>query len=478
MTKQDIDTLEDSPASRRGQPTPLRPYLFIVLECDRPTAGGARYALTGIDEIIIGRGADREATRHPSGSHIKLRVCVPGRSISSTHARLRRTGEGWLLEDAGSTNGTLVNGSPVQRVLVRDGDVIELGHTLFLLRDALASPQGIAPDLESLHSGSAPPGFLSLIPANAPRLEALTRIAKSPLPILLLGETGTGKEVIARSIHQISGRPGPFIAVNCGAIPSNLVESHLFGHEKGAFSGAIRAELGAVRAADRGTLLLDEIGDLPVAAQPAFLRFLQDSEVSPVGSAQASRIDVRIVAATHHKLAEPSARTGFRSDLFARLSGYTYLLQPLCERREDLGVFVAAILAKNAKVAAPNIEVTMSPAVGRYLLSNDWPSNIRELEHVLVRGLILAEEGRIELAHLLDGASEELVVGVPSSVFRLPPLSKEQLQLRAELIAQLERHNGSVTNVAKALGKARTQVHRWIKRFEIDHRSFRGFTQH
>src|SRR5688500_10869775 len=155
--------------------------------------------------------------------------------MSTTHARmLHKSGE-WVLEDARSTNGSYINGSRVERALVRDGDVIELGHTLFVLRLDVRTPSGCESDCDTLRRETMVPGFSTLVPDEQPRLDALTRIARSNISILLLGETGSGKEVIARSLHRISGRAGSFVAVNCGALPANLVESHLFGHVRGAF---------------------------------------------------------------------------------------------------------------------------------------------------------------------------------------------------------------------------------------------------
>jgi transcriptional regulator with GAF, ATPase, and Fis domain len=366
----------------------------------------------------------------------------------------------------------------VRQAVLRDGDVIELGHTLFLLREAVPAPEGISPSLDSLHRSSSPPGFATLLPDEEPRLESLARIANSTIPVLLLGETGTGKEVLARSIHELSGRSGPLVAVNCGAMPANLVESQLFGHVKGAFSGAVRDEIGAVRAANGGTLLLDEIGDLPRPAQPAFLRFLQEREVSPVGSSQVHAVDVRVVAATHQPLGNAAAMPGFRSDLLARLSGFTHVLKPLRERREDLGLLIAAILAKNGTTIAHCADVAMAPSVGRQLLSRPWMSNIRELEQVLLRALILADGNVIEPRHLLHGGAEELTsAAMTATPGRLPPLSEEQANLRTELVRELERQNGSVAGVAKAFGKARTQIHRWMKRFDIDPNSYRRLSR-
>jgi transcriptional regulator of acetoin/glycerol metabolism len=229
-------------------------------------------------------------------------LTVPDTRMSTTHARLlRREGE-WHVIDAGSTNGTLRNGMALTDARLRDGDLLELGQTMFMYREIENDYGGRGGDLDSETLTAVPLGLATLDPSLAHRLGRLSRVGASPLSTLLLGETGTGKEVLARALHVLSKRPGPFVAVNCGAIPVNLVESQLFGHAKGAFSGAVRDEIGLVRAANYGTLLLDEIGDLPATSQAALLRVLQEGEVLPVGSVQPVKVDVRIVCATHKDL--------------------------------------------------------------------------------------------------------------------------------------------------------------------------------
>jgi transcriptional regulator with AAA-type ATPase domain len=474
MTEVETDTHKDSPPSEGAELMPVQPYLFLVLECDRLTAGGARFSLRGIDEVVIGRGPERRTARPVSGGVRRLVVHVPGKSMSSTHARIRCENGGWLLEDAQSTNGSNVNGSCVVRAVLRDGDVLELGHTLFVFRAAVPTPAGTPLDLDSADL-RLPLGFATLMPEERPRLEGLARIANDAsagLPILLQGETGTGKEVLARSIHHISGRAGRYVAVNCGALPSTLVESNLFGHVRGAFSGAFRDELGAIRTAHGGTLLLDEIGDLALAAQPSLLRFLQEREVTPVGSAQAHNVDVRVIAATHQPLDQMVARGTFRADLLARLSAFTHSLRPLRARREDLGVVTAALLVQDGTAFA---DAALSPQAGRQLLSADWPWNIRQLGQVLRRGFALAQGRVLSAKQVMDALRSDVRQqenGRPSQ----PPrsLSEEDALLQKELLMQLDRHAGNVTAVAKALGKERMQIHRWMKRFDIEPDAFRG----
>src|SRR5258706_2561941 len=302
MTTLESETLKDEIASHGTGPLPLFPYLFVVLECDRPATGGARYALEDVDEVILGRGSERKASLSRVDGVRRLTVGISSRSIAGTHARISRTSDGWVLEDTRSTNGSMVNGERVSRAVLRDDDIIELGHTIFALRRGLPTPPDTPPILDSAEGRAPHAALATLLPELARRFEKLARVAESNLSLLLFGETGTGKEVIAQAVHHLSGRKGGFVAVNCGAFPPNLVESSLFGHARGAFTGAVRDEPGFFRAAEGGTLLLDEIGDFPLVAQPALLRVLQEQEVLPVGTTRPVRVDVRVVAAPHHSL--------------------------------------------------------------------------------------------------------------------------------------------------------------------------------
>jgi DNA-binding NtrC family response regulator len=288
------------------------------------------------------------------------------------------------------------------------------------------------------------------------------------VPVLILGESGVGKEVVARALHAASNRKGLFVGVNCGAIPESLVESQLFGHVRGAFSGAVRDEPGFVRSADRGTLFLDEIADLPRASQAALLRVLQEREVIPIGTTRPVKVDLRFVAATHQSLATLVARGSFRHDLFARLAGYTLTVCPLRERKEDIGMLVPSILRKLDAERAPR--VTFTPAAGRALFAHDWPFNVRELEHALAAAMVLAPDLRIDANHLGASVLGEIeMTDAPSD--REPPGADDPIRL--QLLEQLAMHGGHVPTVARAMGKARMQVHRWLKRYGIDPGAYR-----
>lgn len=465
------DTFRDSPISEHTTISPVHPYLFLVLECDRPTSQGARYALAGVDEVVIGRGAERSATPQLVEGRHSLVIRVPGRSMSSLHARLLRTGAGWILEDGHSTNGSFVNGYRVQQADLRDGDIIELGHTLFILREAQPTPPDTPRIFDALQNPPLDHAVATLLPELSLQFENLTRLATTELPILLLGETGTGKEVLARALHRLSGKAGPFVAVNCGALPTNLVESQLFGHVRGAFSGAHRDEPGFFRAAERGTLLLDEIGELPPSAQPALLRVLQEEELAPVGSTRTVKINIRVIAATHQPLDNLVDRGSFRGDLLARLDGVRFTLPNLHARREDLGLIISQIV----RSLHQGTDLMLTAEAGLALVRHRWPFNARELDRALRRAVTLAGARPIAKSHL--ALTETRIVGSPapmSSYRGSRPLTSSELKLRRELLLRLAEQRGNVARVAEGMGKARAQIHRWIKRFSIDPKSFRN----
>ena len=232
---------------------------------------------------------------------------------------------------------------------------------------------------------------------NSPALEfalgEVERVAPTDSTVLVLGETGTGKELIARAIHNLSGRFGrPFVKLNCAAIPFDLLESELFGHEKGAFTGAIAQKIGRFEMAHSGTLFLDEIGDLPPALQPKLLRVLQEQEFERLGSGRTHRIDVRLVAATHHDLAQMVTRNEFRSDLYYRLNVFPILLPPLRERRQDIPPLVTHFVETFSRHMGKPIRHIPLETLAAFS-SYSWPGNIRELQNLIERAVIRSDDG-------------------------------------------------------------------------------------
>lgn len=465
MTKNQHEggTTEEPAVEERRAYDVTHSFLFVVLHCDQPALGGARYCLSELDVVEIGRGPTRAAARQVEGSTRQLDLRLPGTTISKAQARLVRRGADWTFEDAGSRNGSFLNGKRVSRAPLKDGDVIELGSVFLRYRVGLTSSPAAALDLD-LPTPQAP-GVHTLVPPLADELSALARIARAPITVLLLGESGTGKEVLAQAIHEISGRAGPLVAVNCGAFTASLLESQLFGHLKGSFTGAIRDEPGYVRRADGGTLFLDEVGDLPPPAQAALLRVLEAREVAPVGGTVPQKIDLRIVAATQKPIEKMVLRGEFRIDLLARLTGHQHTLTPLRERIEDMGVLVGALLRSSEIVGASALGFSVQ--AGRWLLSQRWALNIRELSQVLRVAAALTEGPLIERAHLTE-----------RNMGLLPSPEEEGLakpeELRERLVALLEKHNGNVSFVARDMGKARVQIHRWMQKLSIDVNTYRS----
>jgi transcriptional regulator with GAF, ATPase, and Fis domain len=471
-------TLSHSVTRQGTGRTRLAPHLFLVLQADQPLAASARYCLENVHSLSLGRAPEGNTARFERSEGHAFKLTVPDRWMSSSHAVLRRDLGQWVLEDAKSKNGTLVNGGRHERAVLADGDLVELGHTFFIFRQAIDTEEGAA-SLEVGELRSAAPGLATLVPSLATEFRNLEAIAPSSVSVVVHGETGTGKELVAQAIHKLSHRTGTFVAVNCAALTQTLVESELFGYRKGAFSGATEDRIGLIRSADRGTLFLDEIGDLPASAQAVFLRVLQESEVLPVGGTHPVKVDLRVLAATHRDLPELVEANQFRADLLARISGLTLTLPPLRARREDLGLLAGMLLRRH--VAKRGEPIHFSSDAARAMLLYRWPLNIRELEKCLTAAVVLARGGPVELIHFprpvqaaleepkskdapqTDGADENLE----------GPLSDEDQRRREEILGLLSEHGGNVTAVARVLGKARFQVQRWLKRYRIDPTSFR-----
>ena len=448
-----------SAALPRAASTPGAGAAVFVVACGhQPLVGPARLLLGGLGEVQLRRGAALAYAAGGGGGEL----AIPDREVSSRHARLTRIGAGWAVEDLGSKNGTFVNGDRVKVAALADGDVIDVGRAVLRFRDRVA--QAGAPFVQPV----ARRGLTSLVPALEADLAELERMAPSPITILIEGETGTGKEVMARLIHARSGRPGDFVGVNCGALARERVEAELFGWKRGAFPGA-GDHLGLVRAADQGTLFLDEIGDLPLRDQAALLRVLQEREVLPIGATRAVPVDLRVVAATNRPLDAMARRGEFRDDLLARLAGYRLRLAPLRERREDLGLLVADLLRDHGAPAG----IALATEALRALLAHGWPGNVRELDHAIAHALVQCQPETTILARHLP---RELVAApddAPADDGDRDDGDRDDDALRAQLVALLHEHRGNTAAVARAMGKAPMQIWRWLKRFDIDAKSLR-----
>jgi len=432
-----------------------RTVLTLAFRANGPFEPPSRHVLGAIDCVTFGRGS-RAAVRDERDGLRRLVLRVPDPMMSTDHGRLLHVRGRWRLDDPRSKNGAVVAGQPTRHAMLRPGDIFELGHTLFLFETADlpsdvpldAFPAGVdaAGGLETLHHGLGR------------EIALLVRVAAAEVPVLLLGETGTGKEIFARAVHALSGRRGPFVAVNCGGLAAGLMEAELFGHRRGAFSGAVSDRPGYLRSADRGTLFLDEVAELSPAAQAALLRALQQREVVPVGDASPTAIDIRLVAATHRDLAEMVGRGAFREDLHARLQGLTVSLPPLRERRCDIGVLIASLLRR----LGGGDEVRFVPAAAYALFRNPWPHNVRGLERCLETALALAAGRPIAVEHLRLG------VPVPEAAVPAAAATAMMATPERDRLAELMLANrGNVSAVARALETSRSQVRRLLARHGI-----------
>jgi transcriptional regulator with AAA-type ATPase domain len=440
------------------------PRLMVALSFHRPFVPGMRISMGSAHEVLVGRGPSR-AVEHEGRRTL---LTLEDRLLSRRHFAVRRLATGWEVEDLGSKNGTLLNGERRLRAILDDGDVIEAGSTILLFREEGFGRQNQVHeccdrDLAGEREWSLPAVLRTLSLDLERRFSELVRISKSSVPVLLRGESGVGKELIAYLVHELSGRSGAFVPINCGALPRTLIESELFGHRRGSFSDARQDRDGLVREAAGGTLFLDEIAELPAESQAALLRFLQGGEVRPVGANEVYTVDVRVVAATNQDLGKRIAFGSFRQDLYARLAGFRLELPSLRQRREDLGTLIATILPGLGRSAS---NITLHRQAARALFNYPYPLNVRELEQALRAAVVLADGKQIRLEHL------------PAAIRDHRPaaddLRPSDPVLRARLHDVLAETSGNVSAAARTLNKAPNQIRRWCERFEIDLESFRG----
>jgi transcriptional regulator with GAF, ATPase, and Fis domain len=398
-------------------------------------------------------------------------IVIPVNAVSRTHAEITWERGAFSLKDRDSTNGTFVDGRRVVDARLEHGQEVRFGDAIFKL---------VMHDAEALAryriDGTLTKGASRLATSGAELIggyqmdriaEELHRVARSPISVLLLGESGTGKEVIAGEIHRLSGRPGAFRAVNCAAIPENLFESELFGYKRGAFSGADRDKQGLIRAAHEGTLLLDEIGDMPLDAQAKLLRVLQSKEVYPLGSTTPETVDVRVVCATHRDLTRLQEDEKFRPDLFARVNEYQLRLPPLRDRKEDVYLLFRTFLERHGRS-----DLGVSFLFMTALLQYDFPYNVRELEGCAKRAIALATGQVLDVSLFPEPIQEEMAdygraAGPPSDTGAHAAPPRHGAPSETELRKLLAEHAGNVAAVGRVLGKARMQIHRWVERYGI-----------
>ena len=447
----------------------------------RDVAGAA----TAVGDMLVVAGAGRIAAFPLHGAEVVIGrapgcdVTIDHPSLSRRHARVRR-GARTTVEDLSSTNGTRVGAR-----LLRGGPPVELdGGAGFQIGPlAFVIVPGRAGDPSLQVSGVE---RLVVDDPAADRLPPLVRdIARSGVNVLIQGETGVGKEVLAGSLHALSGRTGAFVRVNCAALSDTLLESELFGHEKGAFTGAVAARPGLLEAAAGGTVFLDEIGELAPGTQAKLLRAVEAREILRLGSTRPIAIDARFIAATNRDLPEAVAAGTFREDLFFRLDGVTLRIPPLRARPRLIATLALQFLAEaGARLDRGSLEA--EPSLLPALEAHDWPGNVRELRAVIDRAVLLTSGRTIGVRHLAfaprppapaPAPSPAAAPSPPLAATPTPPppaaaddglgLTAEQRLDRARIVAALERHAGNQTRAARELGIARTTLVQRIALYRI-----------
>lgn len=373
--------------------------------------------------------------------------------MSERHARLEAKGTTCLIKDLRSDSGTFVNGAQVLEAILKDGDLITLGSTDFVVHDSRVKKKDF--------------GLTSKSEFWKSQLDSLGSVASTKHPVLLLGPSGTGKDVIANALHNASpNAKAPFISVNCSALTETLVESELFGHTKGSFTGAIADRKGAFESARGGTLFLDEIGDLTYSLQAKLLRALENNEIRPVGSDKSIKTDVRIVAATHQNLYQKIREGSFRSDLYYRLNVITIETPSLKERLEDFDELLYSF--------ARQMKVRFSFNAIQALKKHDWPGNIRELRNVVARASALFPKKYIDENHidiLLN--KKEKLAHLPTGVSYVTPGDANQMSVIREIekqmiLKRLAANQGNQKRTAVDLGMPKSTLHDRIRHYNID----------
>jgi two-component system response regulator GlrR len=400
---------------------------------------GFRIQLVAQDDFV----AKSETVR--VGSHRSNDLVIAHPTVSRFHCELRPHTEGLLVRDLQSRNGTTVDGTRVVEAYVRDGAVLTLGEVSATVR---TTSEDIAVPMAARTRFGALVGVSDEMRAVFSKLE---RLAATDATVLLIGETGTGKEAAAEAIHNSSGRADkPFVVVDCASLPANLIESELFGHEKGAFTGAHDARMGAVEAADGGTLFLDELGELPLDLQPRLLRVLEKRSVRRLGQNAYRSVDVRFVAATNRSLPLEVNTGRFRSDLFFRLATFTIELPPLRQRRDDIPLLVRDLLERMGAPAESIARILAPPTIERFM-REPWPGNVRELRNRVEREVVLPSEA--ELA--LPAGTETFASARRRAIERFE---------RGFLEEVLRVHGGHVATAARAIDLDRVHFYRLMRK--------------
>ena len=420
-------------STRAGSPSEAPPAELVLVV----VTGRARGQHTKIGERLrIGKSSDND-------------LVLPDDTVSRHHCEILRTPRGLLVRDLGSTNQTRIGRSKVTEATLEAGATLVVGDVELVLR-ADARRATVMPS-DSSRFGDVVGSSLAMRSIFG----VLERIAPTDATVLIEGETGTGKDLVARAIHAESPRKAaPFVVVDCGAVSYSLIESELFGHERGAFTGAVAARAGAFETAGRGTLFLDEVGELPLDVQPKLLRVLESGEFRRVGGNRPQRSEARIIAATKRNLREEFERGKFREDLYFRLAVVPLTMPPLRLRREDIPALVDSFLDAAKKRDPRLADISIGAETRSALAAHDWPGNVRELRNVLDRALYVAAAGGERDLRIVDlpvtaGAARALPAFDPTRTYREIRATFETDFERSYVSWLLGRHDGNISAAAR-----------------------------
>lgn len=406
------------------------------------------------------------------GTHDSCDLVLGDPTVSRQHFEIELVEHGYAIRDLDSLNGTFIDAMRVREVVVPKGTTVQIGGTKIKI-----APQDDTVDLPLSRDTRCGP-LVGRSPAMRRVFDLVGRVAPSDATVLLTGESGTGKEVAARALHELSDRSdAPFVVVDCAALPPTLIESELYGHERGAFTGAEKSRVGAFEAAEGGTLFLDEIGELPLELQTRLLGVIERRHVQPLGSSSSRKVDVRLIAATNRDLRREVNRETFRADLYFRLAVVNIQMPPLRDRPEDIPLYVEAFLADQA---AAGFAFSIDPDTIVALKQRPWPGNVRELRNVLERAAALGEvdtqapspsiAGPDAPTHQ-DGVSP-LASEFPARVDPAVPFKTGKALLvgryeRAYVEALMKQHNGNITRAARGAEIDRVYLLRLLDKYDM-----------
>jgi transcriptional regulator with GAF, ATPase, and Fis domain len=414
-------------------------------------------------------------------------LSITDQLLSRRHCTVEAVSGGFVIRDLGSANGTYVNGTAVRERALEHGDRIRVGNSVLLFVDAEPANASVATEIDALTQPieigakpqaarvpldcSAPAatpsslqckGLVGETPAMRAVYECIRKVARADCTVLICGETGTGKELAARAIHDTSSRSrGSFVAINCAALTETLLESELFGHEKGAFTGAVALKKGKLELADGGTLFLDEIGDLAPGLQAKVLRAIQHHEFERVGGTRTIRVDVRVIAATNVDLQAAVAAGRFRQDLWYRLNVVNVTMPPLRARREDIPSLAGHFAKKYGRTRAAEISAAAMQALTEY----DWPGNVRELENAIERAIVLGRSNRIECDDLPQAVRDAAAAPLhqPAALYHRNVVETK----RRMILEAIDRTGGNHSAAARLLGINPTYLHRLLRNLHL-----------